>query len=67
MQVLRHPGSKHFTAARFARSFRRHVGLKLSHVLLVAALLAATYLATESYSQEAGYLMPPPVAADVDG
>ena len=67
MQVLRHPGSRDFSAARFARSFRRHVGLKLSHVLIVAALLAAMYLATQSYSQETGYLLPASVAMEAGG
>lgn len=49
--------------ARFARRFERLVGLKLSHVCIVAALLAAMYIATESYSSESGYVAPLPAAA----
>jgi hypothetical protein len=55
MQVLRQTVRDDFPPARFARSFQRHVGLKLSHVLIVAALLGAMYVATQRYSSENGY------------
>jgi hypothetical protein len=63
MQVLRQSIRGDFAPARFARSFRRHVGLRLSHVLIVAALLAAMYVATERYSSENGYQAPAPGAS----
>lgn len=43
---------------RFARRFEQLVGLKLSHVCVVVVLLAAMYVATESYSTESGYFRP---------
>jgi len=54
MSVLRESfkGERPF---RFARNFERHVGLKLSHIVLVVALLVAMYLATENYSSDDGY------------
>jgi len=58
MQVLRQTVREDFAPARFARSFRRHVGLRLSHVLIVAALFAAMYFATQRYSDENGYEAP---------
>jgi hypothetical protein len=60
MQVLRQSIREDFSPARFARSFERHVGLKLSHVCIVAALLAAMYVATKSYSTDSGYQSPVP-------
>ena len=58
MQVLRQTIREDFAPVRFARGFRRHVGLRLSHVLIAAALLAAMYFATERYSDEDGYRPP---------
>lgn len=54
MPVLKQNISVEFPPARFARRFRQFVGLRLSHVCIVAILLAAMYVATESYSGEAG-------------
>ena len=58
MPVLRESLKGESPPFRFARSFQRHVGLKLSHIAIVAAALAAMYLATESYSGDAGYASP---------
>jgi len=55
MPVLRESIKGDIRPGRFARRFERHVGLKLSHIVIVAALLAAMYLATENYSRDAGY------------
>ena len=55
MPVLKEHQNMDFEPARFARRFRQLVGLRLSHVCIVAILLAAMYVATESYSGEAGY------------
>jgi hypothetical protein len=67
MRVLKeHPGMD-FEPARFARRFRQLVGLRLSHVCLVAILLAAMYVATESYSGEAGYSGAPAAESVIRG
>jgi hypothetical protein len=58
MPVLKENLTADFTPARFARRFRQLVGLRFSHVCVVALLLAAMYVATESYSSEAGYPVP---------
>lgn len=55
MRVLKEHPRMEFEPARFARRFRQLVGLRLSHVCIVAIVLAAMYIATESYSSEAGY------------
>mgnify|MGYP001549574608 CR=1 FL=1 len=64
MPVLKETQRVDFQPARFARRFRQLVGLRLSHVCIVALLLAAMYVATESYSSEAGYYEP--VSAERD-
>ena len=56
MPVLKQQLRTELPPARFARRFRQFVGLRLSHVCLVALLFAAMYVATESYSNESGYL-----------
>ncbi|MGD8323572.1 MAG: hypothetical protein PVF50_04325 [Gammaproteobacteria bacterium] len=58
MPVLKQNLRTEFPPARFARRFRQFVGLRLSHVLVVALLLAAMYVATKSYSHEYGYVAP---------
>ena len=55
MRVLKQPLTVDFLPTRIARRFEQLVGLKLSHVCVVAALLAAMYFATEVYSSETGY------------
>ena len=66
MPVLRESFKGEFRAFRFARSFERLVGLKLSHVCIVAVLLAAMYVATENYSGDSGYAGTAPAAAEID-
>ena len=65
MPVLKEHLRADFRPARLARRFRQMVGLRLSHVCLVAIALAAMYVATESYSGESGYFGN--VAARQDG
>jgi len=55
MRVLKENISVEFLPARFSRRFEQLIGLKLSHVCVVAIMLAAMYIATESYSGETGY------------
>jgi hypothetical protein len=55
MPALKQHATADFSPARFARRFRQLVGLRFSHVCIAALLLAAMYLATESYSGETGY------------
>ena len=54
MPVLKEQFNAGLGPTRFARRFRQLVGLRFSHVCIVAVLLAAMYVATESYSSEAG-------------
>lgn len=56
MPVAREHPRLDIQPARFARRFRQLVGLRLSHVCIAAIVLAAMYVATESYSSEAGYV-----------
>ena len=55
MPVLRESFKGEVRPLRFVRQFERAVGLKFSHVCIVAAALAAMYVATESYSNDTGY------------
>lgn len=64
MPVLKQTLRTELPPARFARRFQQLVGLKFSHVCIVAILLAAMYVATESYSGESGYVAPTPAVSD---
>lgn len=55
MRVLKQPLTVDVLPTRIARRFEQFVGLKLSHVCVVVALLTAMYVATEGYSSETGY------------
>ncbi len=65
MPVLKEHQRMDFEPARFARRFRQLVGLRHSHVCIVARLLAAMYVATESYSNEAGYAGAPAAELEI--
>jgi hypothetical protein len=66
MRVLKETQRVDFQPARFARRFRQLVGLRFSHVCIAALLLAAMYVATESYSSEAGYSQPVSAGQNTD-